>query len=240
MRLENIVIDAHDPPLLGAFWEVALSAERLTWTDDLVEMRLHLQGGPTPFDVCLPRVAGTTRAERRVHLDLSGAGESERVVARLLDLGATRLDIGQGDVPWTVLADPEGNPFCVRDVRDSRDENADTGPIASLPIDSADPGRDAAFWSALTGWVPTPGPTPSLRHASGRGPRLEFWPQPGPKTGKNAVHLDVRPEREPADEALVRALDLGATRVDHDWGELPWIVLQDPSGNEFCLLSPDD
>jgi hypothetical protein len=51
----------------------------------------------------------------RVHLDLAttSAAHQAELVTRLLELGATPADVGQGDVPWTVLADPEGNEFCV-------------------------------------------------------------------------------------------------------------------------------
>ena len=50
-----------------------------------------------------------------MHFDLAPAdGDQQSEVDRLISLGATRLDIGQGDVDWVVLADPEGNEFCVR------------------------------------------------------------------------------------------------------------------------------
>ena len=53
--------------------------------------------------------------KNRIDLDLASAGEDDhqRTVDRLLAAGATRVDIGQGDVPWAVLADPEGNELCV-------------------------------------------------------------------------------------------------------------------------------
>jgi hypothetical protein len=66
---------------------------------------------------------------------------------------------------------------------------------------------------------------------------LEFLPEAEAKSGKNRLHLDVRLERgEDADHVRARVQERGATRVDHDWGELPWTVLADPSGNEFCIL----
>lgn len=138
-------------------------------------------------------------------------------------------------MPWVVLADPEGNPFCVLE---QRPEHAGSGPIAALPIDSPEPARDAEFWALLTGWRPvTEARTPSLRHPCGRGPLLEFYPEPAPKTAKNRIHLDVRPDGpQPAGAALAATLDLGASRVQHSWGDLPWTVLTDPGGNEFCLL----
>lgn len=60
----------------------------------------------------VPSARRKTR-KNRLHLDLSGASGQAREVARSLGLGATRADIGQGDVPWDVLADPEGNEFRV-------------------------------------------------------------------------------------------------------------------------------
>ena len=66
---------------------------------------------------------------------------------------------------------------------------------------------------------------------------MEFYPEPRRKEGKNRIHLDVRPgPQEAGGTALACALDLGATRLRHEWGELPWTVLADPGGNEFCLL----
>ena len=61
-----------------------------------------------------------------------------------------------------------------------------TGPIAALPLDSADPDRDAAFWAGITGWVPWAGlpGAATLRHPSGVGPLLELHPEPGPKRGR--------------------------------------------------------
>ncbi len=236
MYLENIVVDALDPVRLGTFWEELLGAERLSAGADALETRLAVAGGPT-LDLCLPRVPEPVPPNPRLHLDLAGGARQSEVVERALGLGATALDIGQGDVPWVVLADPEGNPFCVME---DRPEYRDGGPLAALPLDSADPERDAAFWSALTGWLPEAATVPTaLRHPSGRGPLLELCPEPRPKGAeeKNRVHLDVRlePHDDPA-AALDLARRLGGRVVEHDWGELPWTVLRDPSGNEVCLL----
>lgn len=235
MWLENISIDARDPAALGAFWEAALGGERLTTTDDLVEFRVAAPGGPA-LDVCLPRVPDAPGDASRVHLDLAGGAEQDEIVERLVGLGARRLDIGQGEVPWVVLADVEGHPFCVME---SRGEYTGIGPVAAVPFDSTDPDRDAAFWSRLVGWESCPGRAPSLRHPGGGGPLLEFFPESHSKAGKNTVHLDARCEPgEALGDAVERALALGARRVEHPWGELPWVVLADPSDNEFCILPP--
>jgi hypothetical protein len=158
------------------------------------------------------------------------------VVERLLGLGAQHLDIGQRDVPWVVLADPEGNPCCVMEERAAY---VDTGPIAALPLDSAAPDRDAEFWSWLTGWPPTAGVEPrSLRHPSLRGPLLELCPEPGPKTAaKNRLHLDVRLDADDdPDRVAASIVERGGRELHPQWGELPWRLFADPSGNEFCVL----
>src|SRR4051812_7304127 len=112
MFLENIVIDAVEPQRLGRFWEAVLGTERLTDVPEGFETRLAVEGGPV-LDLCFPRVPEPVSVPPRLHLDLSGGVHLAAEVERLLGLGARHLDLGQGDVPWVVLADPEGNPCCV-------------------------------------------------------------------------------------------------------------------------------
>lgn len=235
MYLENIVFDAADPQQVGRFWEAALNCERLTDEAAGFETRLGVEGGPV-LDLCFQRVSDPSTHPPRLHLDLSGGTRQVEVVDRLLGLGARHLDIGQGDVPWVVLADPEGNPFCVMEERAAY---ADTGPLAALPLDSADPVRDGEFWSWLTGWTPVDGVAPrSLRHPSLRGPLLELCPETAPKdAAKNPIHLDVRLETgEDADEIATAIEARGGRELHFDWGDLPWRHFADPSGNEFCVL----
>jgi hypothetical protein len=230
---ENIVIDAADPQRLGRFWEDALGGERLTDRPEGFETRVTVGAGPV-LDVCLPRVGDPLLAAPRLHLDLAGGARQGQVVERLVGLGARHLDIGQGTVPWVVLADPEGNPFCVME---DRAAYRDTGPIAALPLDCADPARDAAFWSWLTGWTELPGASlRSLRHPSRRGPLLELCPEGSAKgTAKNRLHLDVRLEAgEDPDEVAASIVERGGRELAA--AEVPWRVYQDPSGNELCVL----
>jgi hypothetical protein len=230
--LENIVFDAVGPQRLGGFWEAALGCERLTDEPDGFETRLTVDGGPV-LDLCFQRVAEPSSEPPRLHLDVAGGTRQAEVVERLLGLGARPLDIGQGDVPWVVLADPEGNPLCVMEEREAYEGS---GPLAALPLDSADPDRDAQFWSWLTGWTAVaPG---SLRHPSLRGPLLELCAEPAGKGPvKNRVHLDVRLEtgEDPAGFAAGIA-ERGGHELHPDWGDLPWRIYTDPSGNEFCVL----
>ena len=116
---------------------------------------------------------------------------------------------------------------------------ADTGPLAALPLDSADPDTDAEFWSWLTGWVDVAGVAPRcLRHSSLRGPVLELCPEPAPKgPTKNRVHLDVRLETGDDPDAVATGIaERGGGELRPEWGELPWRLYADPSGNEFCVL----
>lgn len=230
MQLENVVVDAVDPQRLGGFWEAALGTQRLTDEPDGYETRLVLGDGLF-LDLCFQRVPGPPVEASRLHLDLQ-----TQQVDRLLALGAHHLDLGQGDAPWTVLADPEGNAFCVME---ERSVYAGTGPLAALPLDSADPDRDADFWSWLIGWNDVSGVAPrSLRNPSRQGPLLELCPENRPKgTAKNRLHLDVRLEPgEDPDGAAAAIVQRGGREVPSPWGELPWRLYVDPSGNEFCVL----
>jgi hypothetical protein len=236
MYLENLVFDAVDPGRLGRFWEAAVGGQQLTDSPEGYETRLSIAGGPE-LDLCFQRVPEPPSEPVRLHLDLYGDTGRDDVVERLIGLGAAHLDIGQGDVPWVVLQDPEGNPFCVMEHRPSY---VDTCPIAALPLDSADPDRDADFWAWLTGWVDVDAVAPrSLRHPSLTGPLLELCPEPAPKgDGKNRLHLDVRLEAGDDPDALADGIaERGGREVFHpDWGDLPWRFYVDPSGNEVCAL----
>lgn len=234
MYLENIVIDAMEPQRLGRFWEAAFDGEQLTDEPGIYETRFTVDDGPV-LDLCFQRVTEPPSSEPRIHLDLLGGDRQADVVERLIGLGARHLDIGQGGVPWTVLADPEGNAFCVMNERPTY---SNTGPIAALPIDSADPERDAAFWSWLTGWHQLAGSPTTLRHPSLLGPLLEFCPEPAPKgTAKNRLHLDVRLDSAEGPHAVAAEItSRGGHELKPDWGDLPWRIYADPSGNEFCVL----
>ncbi len=236
MYLENLVFDAVDPQRLGRFWEAVVGGERLTDEPEGFETRLTVEGGPV-LDLCFQRVPGSPAGPPtdlpRLHLDLAGGPRRPEEVERLIGLGARRLDIGQGEVPWEVLADPEGNPCCVME---ERAVAAGAGPLAALPLDSADPDRDAGFWSWLTGW--TQAAPRSLRHPSRRGPVLALCPEPAGKGAtKNRLHLDVRLEAgEDPDRVAAGIAERGGRELHPVWGDLPWRVYADPSGNEFCVL----
>ena len=112
LRLHHIVVDAHDLPALARFW-----AQALGWRV-LSEREQEVVIGPdetAPVGMCFMPVSDVKIVKNRVHLDLTTGGDDRGAeIERLLALGARRVDIGQkGTESWTVLADPEGNEFCV-------------------------------------------------------------------------------------------------------------------------------
>ena len=136
------------------------------------------------------------------------------------------------------MADPEGNEFCVLD---GHDPIPDTGPIATVVVDCADPRAMAGFWGAATDWtlIEVNDNYASLRSAEGVGPYLEFIRRPDAKTVPDRVHLDLLPypgADNAAEVARLRAL--GATDLDLGQGDVPWTCLTDPEGHEFCVLAP--
>ena len=110
ISLYSIVVDAHDPARVAEFWRQALSYRSAYAGPDEVAIEPP-DDDAAPAIVFVP-VPEAKTIKNRVHLDLAPDDQSAEVT-RLLTLGARRIDIGQGDVPWVVMADPEGNEFCV-------------------------------------------------------------------------------------------------------------------------------
>ncbi len=104
-------------------------------------------------------------------------------------------------------------------------------------VDAADPVSLGRWWAEALGWtvVNDAGDEYEIRLAPDRLPGLLFVPVSEPKTVKNRLHLDLRPDDQDAE--VDRLVALGARRADVGQGEQPWVVLADPEGNEFCVLS---
>ncbi|WP_330236819.1 VOC family protein [Streptomyces sp. NBC_00566] len=242
LRPVHVNIKAVDASVVGRFW-----AEALGWSayGPGVTTYVGPAGGlvwPDPVVVgvdVVPVPGRKTAAKNRTHLDLAttSLAHQAELVARLKDHGATPLDIGQGDVPWTVLADPEGNEFCVLE---PREVYRDTGPIAAVVVDCLDPRAMARFWGEAMGWVvhKATDDLVHLRSAEGVGPYLELFRSPHANTAPDRVHLDLLPH--PGDDKaaeVARLKALGATDLDLGQGDVPWTCLTDPEGNEFCVLA---
>jgi predicted enzyme related to lactoylglutathione lyase len=106
---EQIVVDADDPHRLARWWAEALGYVIVHEAADEVEIRRSPDEMP---GLLFDAVPDSKNGKNRLHLDLR-PDDQEAEVERLVDMGARPVDIGQGDVSWVVLADPEGNEFCV-------------------------------------------------------------------------------------------------------------------------------
>jgi hypothetical protein len=115
-RIAALVIDANDPGRVADFWCAVLGWTVLEQDSDGVSIG---PGGPGPgtgeLTIDVVRVPESKAVKNRLHLDVRADGSTrDDELARLLALGARRVDVGQGpDVSWVVLADPEGNEFCL-------------------------------------------------------------------------------------------------------------------------------
>lgn len=114
LRIQSLCTDSPDPSAIATFWEQALGWRRAYEEPDevVLEPAGSAQDGVLP-ELLFGKVAEGKAVKNRLHLDLRPDDQAAEV-ARLEGLGAERVSIGQGDeVTWVVLADPDGNEFCV-------------------------------------------------------------------------------------------------------------------------------
>ncbi len=223
----DVIVDAAEPALLARFWSQMLERPTGRSGEDDADIPLGASGR-----LVFSRLsAGEKPVKNRLHPDLATTSRSdqEALVQRALDLGAALIDVGQVDAPWVVLADPEGNEFCVLE---PRDQYLGIGRLAAVVIDALNPIAQAQFWSRATG-LPVAREHEvyaSLRQDGGFW--VEFIRVGDTKRHPNRVHLDLA-----VDEAVPAAVDrlnsAGATPVTGWHGDGP--MLTDPEGNEFCV-----
>jgi hypothetical protein len=113
LEWEQTMVDANDPVTLGRWWQQALGWVVVDEAPDVFEIRSTPNRLPGLLFV---RVPDAKTVKNRLHLDFRPE-DRDLEVDRLLALGATRIDVGQGERTWVVLADPEGNEFCVLGAR---------------------------------------------------------------------------------------------------------------------------
>ncbi|MFI9219479.1 VOC family protein [Streptomyces werraensis] len=120
-RFTELTVDCRDPEELAAFWCAVLDFKVIDRTEHKVEIGSwvptveEVRARQMPPTLQFIRVPEGRSVKNRMHLDVSPIdGGTDDEVTRLLALGATRADVGQGpDRNWVVMADPEGNEFCV-------------------------------------------------------------------------------------------------------------------------------
>lgn len=119
-KFTELGIDCADPQGLARFWCAVLGYEVQDEDDGIVTIGSPQapegknQPGPVPPILTFAQVPEGKTVKNRLHLDVNPTDrEQDEEVRRLLDLGARRADVGQGEASWVVLLDPEGNEFCV-------------------------------------------------------------------------------------------------------------------------------
>jgi predicted enzyme related to lactoylglutathione lyase len=236
-RLVALRLDAHDPRALAGFWGGLLG-----WpsTDDPGDGITLLPSDDTGFSIRILPSLEQKAGPNRMHPDLTSASldDQQRTVARALTLGARHIDVGQlPEERHVVLADPEGNEFCV--IEPGNNFLAGCGFLGELACDGT---QDVGyFWSAALGWPLVWDQDQETAIQSPRGGTKIAWggPPVGAKTGKNRLHFDIAPPVDGDQQAEVdRLVSLGARRVDIGQGDVSWVVMADPDGNEFCVLTP--
>jgi len=236
-HLVAVCFDAHDPQRLARFWAGVLGWESAH--DAQADIAL-LPSDDTGFRIRFLPTQTRKVGPNQMHFDLTSTSldHQQQTVVRSLELGARRLDIGQGrDAAHVVFADPEGNEFCV--IEPGNNFLADCGFVGAIAGDGSQ--EVGYFWSEALGWplVWDQDQETAIRSPHG-GPKITWGGPPlRPKTGKNRLHFDLAPAEGGDQQAEVdRLVSLGATRVDLGQGTVSWVVLADPDGHEFCVLTP--
>ena len=110
-KIGDVVIDCAGPKRLAEFWKAVLGWQPIHQSDEVIVITDPSGSGPT---LIFLRVPEAKTVKNRVHIDVNPVGCTvEQEAERLVGLGAHRIDIGQGEQPWVVMADPEDNEFCV-------------------------------------------------------------------------------------------------------------------------------
>jgi predicted enzyme related to lactoylglutathione lyase len=236
-HIDALCFDANNPHRMARFWAVALGWE-VGGSDEEVAL---VPTDDTRFGILFEPTPEKKVGQNNIHLDLTSTSIEDQhgLVNRLIELGARHVDIGQREEEGhVVLADPEGNEFCI--VGPGNGFLAGCGRLGAINADGTR--RAGQFWSAALGWplVWDQDEETAIRAPDGTGP-LITWSGPPlmPKLGKNRLHLDVAPpahvdHRDEVDHLV----ELGAARIDIGQGDVDWVVMADPSNNEFCVLSP--
>ena len=236
-HLYALSVAAHDPLRLASFWAGVLGREL---ADDAHDGIALLPSDDTGFRMRFQATEVQKTGLNPVHLHLTSTSleDQEQTVARALGLGARHLDVGQRpEEGHVVLADPEGNEFCV--IEPGNNFLAGCGFLGELACEGSQ--EVGYFWSETLGWpLVWDQDQETAIQSPGGGTKIAWGGPPlRPKTGKNRLHFDLAPPADGDQRAEVdRLVSLGATRIDIGQGDVSWVVMADPDGHEFCVLTP--
>ncbi len=231
-RLFAISFDAHHPEHLAQFWSGVLGLEKAGDSDDGVTL---LSGNDAGYRLAFRTSQARKVDQNRLHFDLTSSSpkDQQETVARALDLGARHADVGQGpDASHVVLADPEGNEFCV--IESGNNFLSGCGFIGALACDGSQ--SVGYFWSRALGWPLVWDQDEETAIQSPHGGTKITWGGPPlmPDPGKD-LHFELAPDDDQQTE-VERLLSLGAKRLDSAQGRDGAVLLADPDGNEFRVL----
>lgn len=231
VRLVALTVDAHDPERLARFW-----AELLGWRADDDGTTL-LPTDDTGFLLRFLPSEAPKVAQNRRHLDLTSSSLQDQhgTVARALELGGRHADVGQRpEEPHVVLADPEGNEFCV--IEPGNRFLAGCGFVGALACDGSQ--AVGYFWAEALGWplVWDQDQETAVRSPHG-GPKITWGGPPlMPRTGRDRWRFDLAPAEGSDQQAEAdRLVALGATRLGRD--DAGALTMADPDGDEFRLVT---
>ncbi|MBE1490706.1 VOC family protein [Plantactinospora soyae] len=227
-RLLTVTFDARDPARLARFWAGVLGREVV---EDAAGA--FLPGGDTQLGLRFVPSRTEKVGLNRMHLHLTSAGRDQRqIVATALGLGASHLDVGQRpEEGHIVLADPEGNEFCV--IEPDNSFLAGCGLLGELTCDGT---REVGlFWSEAMGWPLVWDQDEETAIQSPHGGTKVAWGGPplAPKEATNRQRFDLAPAGGAQQAEVDRLVSLGATRLEV--GDDGAVVLADPDGNEFWV-----
>jgi predicted enzyme related to lactoylglutathione lyase len=236
-QLLAVCFDSNNPLRLARFWGGVLGWEMADDTHDGVAL---LPSDDTRFRFrFLPtQKQKSSLNERHFHLTSTSVEDQQQTVARSLELGARQIDIGQRpEEGHVVLADPEGNEFCV--IEPDNKYLAGCGFLGELTCAGS---REVGyFWSEALCWplVWDQGLQTAIRSPQG-GPKISWdGERMMPQTGQNRLHFDLAPPSHGDQQDEVdRLVSLGATCIDIGQREASGVAMADPDGREFCVLTP--
>jgi hypothetical protein len=227
----TVTLDAHDALRLAQFWAGMLGRE-------VVEDAGGAFLPGTDTQPSLRFVASDSAKEGlgRIHLHLTSTSPDgqEQTVATALELGAAHLDVGQRpEEGHIVLADPEGNEFCV--IEPENAFLAGCGPLGEVACDGTR--AVGLFWSEALGWPLVWDQDQETAVQSPRGGTKVAWggPPVAPKVARNRQRFELAPAGGDQQAEVDRLIALGATRLGTEADGA--VVLADPDGNEFQVTA---
>jgi catechol 2,3-dioxygenase-like lactoylglutathione lyase family enzyme len=231
-RVLTVAFDVPDPSRAAQFWSAMLGRAAVDEPGGAL-----VPGSPTQLGLRFMRSPAEKRGRNRMHLHITSTSEAdqEQTVATALRLGAGHLDVGQQpEEGHVVLADPEGNEFCV--IEPGNSFLAGCGLLGEVACDGT---REVGmFWSKALGWPLVWDQDQETAIQPPRGGTKVAWggPPVAPITSPSRQRFAVTPADRDWQTEVERLISLGATRVAREADDA--VVLADPDRNEFLVIAP--